>query len=77
VAITYSFRLPKKVGFNNHALCAYRRMRGLTQTQLGLLMEMSESAICRYEKGNRIPIRPIVQLMASILQVPEESLYYG
>ena len=52
----------------------YRKMRGLTQTELAEKCGLTDSAIRNYELGNRTPGDDQVRGIASALQVAPEAL---
>lgn len=52
----------------------YRKMRGLTQTELAEKCGLTDSAIRNYELGNRTPGDDQVRSIASALQVAPEAL---
>lgn len=52
-----------------------REAKGLSQTELGRLVGLSEPAINRYERGNRKPSRRKLDDIAKALDVPLKSLF--
>ena len=52
----------------------YRKMRGLTQSELAEKCSLTDSAIRNYELGNRTPGEDQVKGIASALHVAPESL---
>ena len=55
-----------------------RRHRGLTQQQLGILIDIKNGAanrIAQYETGYRTPKAEIVEKIAKVLNVREDILY--
>lgn len=55
-----------------------RRHRGLTQQQLGILIDIKNGAanrIAQYETGYRTPKAEIVEKIAKVLNVREETFY--
>jgi transcriptional regulator with XRE-family HTH domain len=60
------------------ALCQRRQDRGLTQQQLGNIIGVSNGAISRWERGNRLPCTVDLLAMADALDcdirvVPREA----
>ena len=53
----------------------YRKMRGLTQSELAKKCGLTDSAIRNYELGNRTPGEDQVKGIASALHVAPESLF--
>ena len=53
----------------------YRKMRGLTQSELAEKCGLTDSAIRNYELGNRTPGENQVKEIASALHVAPESLF--
>ena len=53
----------------------YRKMRGLTQSELAENCGLTDSAIRNYELGNRTPGEDQVKGIASALSVAPESLF--
>lgn len=53
----------------------YRKMRGLTQSELAEKCGLTDSAIRNYELGNRTPGEDQVKEIASALHVAPESLF--
>ena len=53
----------------------YRKMRGLTQSELAEKCGLTDSAIRNYELGNRSPGKEQVKGIASALHVALESLF--
>ena len=53
----------------------YRKMRGLTQSDLAEKCGLTDSAIRNYELGNRTPGEDQVKEIASALHVAPESLF--
>ena len=53
----------------------YRKMRGLTQSELAEKCGLTDSAIRNYELGNRTPGEGQVKEIASALHVAPESLF--
>ena len=53
----------------------YRKMRGLTQSELAEKCGLTDSAIRNYELGNRTPGEDQVKGIASALSVAPESLF--
>ena len=51
-----------------------RRHRGLTQQQLGILIDI-KNRIAQYETGYRTPKAEIVEKIAKVLNVREETFY--
>lgn len=56
------------------ALPYWRRKRGLTQRQLGDMIECSGGAVARYESGERGVKVPVLKKMAHALEVSEDDL---
>ena len=55
-------------------LAALRKERGLTQSQLGKMVEVTQQVIAEYERGfHNIPVYRLVML-ADALEVPVEEL---
>jgi transcriptional regulator with XRE-family HTH domain len=52
-----------------------RLARGLSQSALGKLVDMSEPAINRYERGGRKPTREKMHQIAKALGVPLQALF--
>ena len=51
-----------------------REERGLSQTQLGRLMFVSNSTITRWENGSRLPDAAMIARLAKVLQVDVDTL---
>lgn len=54
-----------------------RRARGLTETQLAALIDVTQAALSRYENGLREPEPNIVAKLAQVLGVTEEFLKHA
>lgn len=52
-----------------------RTQRGISQTELGLRVGMSEPTINRYENGGRRPSREMFNAIADALGVPLKDLF--
>ena len=61
--------------FNNELIRKYRKMRGLTQSELAEKCGLTDSAIRNYELGNRTSGEDQVKEIASALHVAPESLF--
>lgn len=58
-------------------LAYYRDKKGLTQEQLGELLEMDRFNIGRYETGGSMPKIPTLVKIADILNVSLDELFFG
>jgi transcriptional regulator with XRE-family HTH domain len=52
-----------------------RESQGISQTELGRLVGLSEPSINRYERGNRKPTRKKLDDIAKALGVPLKALF--
>ena len=53
-----------------------REARGMTQKDLAIAINMSESAIAMYEAGKRRPKETVGEALADVFNVPKWSIYY-
>jgi HTH-type transcriptional regulator/antitoxin HipB len=67
-----------KINYNKKIRNA-RKMRGITQKELGKMLGYSEAHICHFEKGNRHITPEAVKKIEDILKINLEGLddYYG
>lgn len=54
----------------------YRLKNNLTQKQLGSLLGVSESIICRWEQGNRFPRFNMLNRLAEVLHTNTFSFFF-
>lgn len=54
-----------------------REELGMTQAELGELVEVSQAAVCRWEVGDTAPLRKLHAKIAQALHVPVAELDFG
>ena len=57
-----------------------RKKKGLTQTELGLLLEVSQQQVAKYEAGTSIPSKAVIYKIMNALELtPAEGweMFYG
>ena len=57
-----------------------RKKKGLTQTELGLLLEVSQQQVAKYEAGTSIPSKAVIYKIMNALELtPAEvwEMFYG
>ena len=57
-----------------------RKKKGLTQTELGLLLEVSQQQVAKYEAGTSIPSKAVIyKIMKALELTPAEvwEMFYG
>lgn len=61
-------------------LSEHRRKKGLTQTELGQLLDVSQQQVAKYEAGTSIPSKAVILKMMEVLGLsPFEvwEMFYG
>ena len=54
-----------------------RESRGMTQKDLAIAINKSESAVSMYEAGRRRPKDPVAEALADVFNVPKWSIFYN
>ena len=61
-------------------LSEHRKKKGLTQTELGVMLEVSQQQVAKYEAGTSIPSKVVIYKMMEALDLsPHEvwEMFYG
>lgn len=61
-------------------LSEHRRKKGLTQTELGQMLDVSQQQVAKYEAGTSIPSKTVIMKMMEALELsPNEvwEMFYG
>ena len=54
-----------------------REELGMTQAELGAMVDVSQAAVCRWETGDTAPLRKLHIKIAQALKVPVYELDFG
>ena len=54
-----------------------REQLGMTQAELGALVEVSQAAVCRWEVGDTAPLRKLHGKIAQALRLQVDELDFG